>query len=174
MLLPFPIWLWLVQIPLHHNKNMENSIRSPPNCLSSRFCILSCHEQVLWGPWHSNHRGPQISHLETEIDKPNKHSHDSDRCNYPGGHDCILRGCFSHPNQWNWILHVSFVMAATGNLKGDVVALGTCKSLSSFNLFAFSSSHRRAGNPSSAPFVNNDRSLQPEFSLQENGTKWAL
>ena len=83
---------------------MENSIRNPQNCLSSRFCILSCHEfQVLWG-WHSNHRGLQISHLETEINKPNRYSHDtSDRSNYPGGHDCILRGCVSHPNQWNWI-----------------------------------------------------------------------
>ena len=44
--------------------------------------------------------------------------------------------------------------AATGNLKGDVVVLGTCKSLSSFNLLALSSSHRRGGNPSSAPFMN--------------------
>lgn len=114
MLLPFPTcWLWLVQIPLHHKTNMENFIRNPQNCLSSRFCILSCHEfQVLWG-WYSNHRGLQISHLETEINKPNKYSHDtSDRSNYPGGHDCILRGCVSHPNQWNWILHVSFVVGS--------------------------------------------------------------
>lgn len=64
--------------------------------------------------------------------------------------------------------------AATGNLKGDVVVSGTCKSLSSFNLLALSSSHRRAGNPSSAPFMNDDRSLEPAFSLQENGTKWPL
>lgn len=63
--------------------------------------------------------------------------------------------------------------APTGNLKGDVVVLGTCKSLSSFNLLALSSSHR-AGNPSSAPFMNDDRSLEPAFSLQKNGTKWAL
>lgn len=49
------------QFGFDHNKNMENSIRNPQNCLSSRFCILSCHEfQVLW-EWHSNHRGLQSS-----------------------------------------------------------------------------------------------------------------